>query len=186
MTASLANMTVKMLLISFTLSAATVSAQSSAPEAPAPTRQGADLKVYVDLTLEVQSAVEAVTACLQTVNDRATADVAAPRVAESARKFKELTTRMQALPGPAEVLSEEQKDVLRSVMFKSEATIIPPLTEAVKRLQDQGFYGSQALREAVEAWLEVGGRLCRHGAAAVHGAPKAPSGFVKAGVSARL
>lgn len=176
MTASLANATVKTLLLSLALGATALSAQSSAPEAPASAPRGAELEVYVALTLEVKSAVEEVTTQLRSARDRASADAAAPGVAACARRFRELSARMSALPGPAEVLSEAQKDVLRDVMFEAEESIIPPLTEAVRRLQGQGFYGSQALKEAVEAWLEVGGRLCRLAPVAKGAEPKASSG----------
>ena len=120
-----------------------------------------ELQTYIELTRQVENSVKTLIARLETIENRASADAAAPDIITCAQQFRELNTRMNALPGPAETLCEAEKDILRDIMCDAETEIIPALTRSVRRIRESNYYHSEQLKEALEQWLSVGGRLCR-------------------------
>lgn len=128
--------------------------QSNTPPSP-------ELQNYIRLTREFENSVKQLISQLETINNRTSADAAAPGIITCAQQLQTLNNSMNALPGPADTLSEPEKDILRSVMYQAETAIIAPLTQAVGRIKKNNYYNSPQLKQALEQWLKIGGRLCR-------------------------
>lgn len=127
------------------------------------THNSPELQTYIKLTRQFENSVKTLIATLETIDNRTSADAAAPDIITCAQQLRELNNRMNALPEPAETLSEAEKDILRDIMCDAETEIIPALTRSVRRIRESNYYHSEQLREALEQWMSVGGRLCRSG-----------------------
>jgi hypothetical protein len=130
--------------IAFIAAAVFCSPVAFAQEAPvaATVAPAAEAEALVDAIL---GKLEDMVQVLESVNDRATADAAAEKIAAIKAEVEALTAQGEALGEPDEATQERIAAKAMTVIF----TIAPRIEEAGARIEENDFYGSEALKNVI-------------------------------------
>ncbi len=130
--------------IAFLAAAVFCSPVAFAQEAPvaATVAPAADAEAVVDAIL---AKLEEMVVVLESVNDRATADAAAEKIAAIKAEVDDLTAQGEALGEPDEATQERIAQKAMTVIF----TIAPRIEKAGSRIEEHDFYGSEALKNII-------------------------------------
>lgn len=131
--------------IAFLAAAVFCSPVTFAQEAPAAVTvapAAADAEALVDAILVK---LEEMVVALESVNDLATADAAAAKIATIKAEVEELTAQGEAMGEPDEATQERLAQKAMTVLF----SIAPRIEEAGARIEENNFYGSEALENII-------------------------------------
>ena len=131
--------------IAFLVAAVFCSPVTFAQEAPAAVTvapAAADAEALVDAILVK---LEEMVVALESVNDLATADAAAAKIATIKAEVEELTAQGEAMGEPDEATQERLAQKAMTVLF----SIAPRIEEAGARIEENNFYGSEALENII-------------------------------------
>ena len=113
-----------------------------APVAATVVAPAADAEALVDTIL---GKLEEMVVVLESVNDRASADAAAEKINAIKVEVEALTAQGEALGEPDEETQERLAQKAMMVLF----TIAPRIEEAGARIEENAFYGSEALEAVI-------------------------------------